>query len=706
MNTNDENETNNINTNVPIINSNNNENNLNLNKEKNLPENKNEIKLDEKEENNQNISTENNKNENKNNNLSNINWGKIAEKLENKNARQCQTRWQNILDPNRVKGPWTKEEDNKLIELVKENGAQKWSYISSFLPGRLGKQCRERWYNHLNPEVRKTGWSKEEEWVLFLLHRKYGNSWSTFNKKIPGRTDNTIKNHWNSIMKKNIVGINNQYQEMIKGKTKEEIEEIEKTIMDKCYQKMNKDYNEYYQEKLKSCPMMQLINHSKKDKDKNKENENNINNNDNENNSISKTNSLDNILNSITIKTPTKNKKKIFENIKISEKNKRNSTIAKSKNRKSTSKNENKKTKQISENKKNNTSKKNSKYFNIIDDNELKLIKSGEKILQKDKNILIKEAENKYKEKQKIKKGEKKSKSVTNKHYKKEEENEYNIKKMAKLNAFSNKKTAKKSKRKKNKNKSKKIEKTKFNVSKFSIRKEKESPNINNLNNKKININNINNINNSNSNNNYINNSNIHNFINNSDYPVNNNFIPFPIYSIEKLPYYMGEEKDNFNKILISDYKDINKQKKEQQFPFKIPTTSPFCHTDMKYSSDSSGGNNSSGKMPFMPSTDKFSLFNRQNIPQNQGIYFNNTQKLSRFPNLEENNNNNNNNKSTNSNSVHSYSMISDNSAFKKSSSSSGSDPRRNFQPRIGAFNFNNTTDLNKQFFSNMNNKM
>jgi hypothetical protein len=308
---NNENENNNISRNLPTITTDNNEYNLNLNKEKNLSENTNNIKIDEKEENKTNINNLNDTLDQKINPLTNINWSKIAEKLENKNARQCQTRWQNILDPNRVKGPWTKEEDMKLIELVKKFGPEKWSNISSYLPGRLGKQCRERWYNHLNPEVRKTGWSKEEEWMLFLLHRKYGNSWSIFSEKIPGRTDNTIKNHWNSIMKKNIVGINNQYQEMTKGKTKEEIEEIEKNIIDKCSQTIYKDYNEYYQEKLKAFPMMKLSKHAKKEK----ENKNNLNTNENNNNKSNdtKNNSLDNIINNIDIKTPTKSKKKYLK---------------------------------------------------------------------------------------------------------------------------------------------------------------------------------------------------------------------------------------------------------------------------------------------------------------------------------------------------------------------------------------------------------
>jgi len=738
---NNENENNNASRNNPTINTDNNESNLNLNKEKNLPENKNNIKLEEKEENNSNINTLNDANDPKINPLTNINWSKIAEKLENKNARQCQTRWQNILDPNRVKGPWTKEEDMKLIELVKKFGPEKWSNISSYLPGRLGKQCRERWYNHLNPEVRKTGWSKEEEWMLFLLHRKYGNSWSTFSEKIPGRTDNTIKNHWNSIMKKNIVGINNQYQEMIKGKTKEEIEEIEKNIMEKCSQTIYKDYNEYYQEKLKAFPMMKLSKHGKKEK----ENRNIINNN-NENNNETKNNSLEDIINSVDIKTPIKNKKKIFENVKITG---RKSSKTKNKNKtkliekkEETNEKIQKRGSEYKDNKKKNTSKKKNKYLNINDEKELKILKSGEKILQKDKNILIKEAENKYKEKQKLKKDEKigknksksksKSKSYSNIHNKSEEDEESKNKKIEKLHVFSNKKTAKKSKRKTGKNKSanNKKRKAKFNVSKLSNRKDKESPKINNLNNVKLNLNN-NFINNSNNNNNNMNNIN-NNF---NDFMGNNNInIPYPTYPIEKYPYYTDEDKDyskiNFNKILITDSKDINKSKKDHQFPFRIPPTAPFYRSDIKNSSESSGGNNSLGKIvpefrmnpPFMSSNDKFYFFNNpQNIPQNRSMFINTNPKMFRFVGGGENNNNNNNNNnnkiSTDSNSIHSYSinqsMLSANSAFKKSSSGSGSGSGRSFQPRVGAFNFNNMADLNKEYFSNisldeknLNNKM
>lgn len=89
-------------------------------------------------------------------------------------------------------------------------GPQKWTQIANHLPGRIGKQCRERWHNHLNPVIkRNTTWTREEEWILYLLNRDQANKWADIANLLEGRTDNTIKNHWNSSMKRRI----KEYQE-------------------------------------------------------------------------------------------------------------------------------------------------------------------------------------------------------------------------------------------------------------------------------------------------------------------------------------------------------------------------------------------------------------------------------------------------------------------------------------------------------------
>jgi len=129
-------------------------------------------------------------------------WRKISQNIPGRTSIQCLHRWTKILKPGLVKGPWTAEEDQKLISWVNKEGPTKWAQCSNFIQGRSGKQCRERWFNNLNPDVKKGNWTKEEDELIFDLYQKHGSSWSKIAKFIPGRTENAIKNRFYSTLRK------------------------------------------------------------------------------------------------------------------------------------------------------------------------------------------------------------------------------------------------------------------------------------------------------------------------------------------------------------------------------------------------------------------------------------------------------------------------------------------------------------------------
>lgn len=160
-------------------------------------------------------------------------WGRIALQFPGRTIKQVLSHWKKVADPKIVRGSWTFEEDQKILMWVSACGPCNWSKLADQMPGRIAKQCRERWCNHLDPSINHAQWTEEEDRIIIEKIRQVGTKWADIARLLPGRTDNSVKNRWNSTLRRRkIVDVNNQPPIICENRPEQKIVPIINSIIE------------------------------------------------------------------------------------------------------------------------------------------------------------------------------------------------------------------------------------------------------------------------------------------------------------------------------------------------------------------------------------------------------------------------------------------------------------------------------------------